>query len=122
MLDRHALMRNKKNKLSGSVDLSKLPVEMTKLSLRRNMLTGSIDLTRLPEGFAELRLGWNTFSGEVSFERLPASMTFLQLAHTNLRGEITVSRRNRDNFQVFQTKITKHRESEYSAVEGFFSD
>ena len=46
----------------------------------RNKLSGSVDLTKLPAGMAELNLGRNQFSGRVDLSKLPAGMTKLNLS------------------------------------------
>ncbi len=45
--------------LTGHVDLTKLPAELTALHLSQNQLTGPVDLTKLPATLTSLWLDCN---------------------------------------------------------------
>ena len=77
-----------KSKMTGSVDLARLPDGMTELSLDNNVLTGEIDLTHLPGGMTELSLYDNQLTGEIDLTNLPKGMTLLCLNSNQLTGKI----------------------------------
>ena len=51
-------------------------------------VSGTVDLTRLPQHLSSLHLNKNPFIGETDFSQIPKSMGFLNIAKTNLSGTI----------------------------------
>ena len=76
------------SKMTGSVDLTRLPKRMNLLILNNNRLTGKIDLTRLPPVMECLNLSLNQLTGEIDLTHLPDGMVFLSLEGNQLTGEI----------------------------------
>ena len=80
-----------KSKLTGSVDLTRLPRGIVMIDLQNNMFTGEIDLTKLPNGMTDLELNGNQLTGEIDLTRLPEGMISLFLNHNQLTGEIDLT-------------------------------
>jgi len=78
------------NQLSGSVDLTRLPVGMDYIDLSSNNFSGSVDVRRLPPSLLLLYLHTNDFEGHTDFSMLPEGMSDLDIRGTNLVGEIVV--------------------------------
>ena len=59
--------KKKKNRFSGSLDLTRLPSgqHIFELHLQNNAFSGTVDLSQLPEGLERLNLSDNALSGEV---------------------------------------------------------
>ena len=72
-------------KLSGSVDLTKLPPKIMVLSLSSNKLSGHLDLTQLPSSLEWLNLGYNSFT-TIKIGKLPKSLKSLYVDKNKLRG------------------------------------
>ena len=79
------------SKMTGSVDLTHLPEEMTHLDLQNNQLTGEVDLTQLPKGMKQLDLQSNNLTGEIILTHLPDGMNGLFLYNNQLTGEIDLT-------------------------------
>ena len=77
--------------LEGKIDLSHLPHEMEFISLEDNHLAGEIDLTHLPEGMSRLFLPNNQFRGEIDLAHLPCVMAFIFLANNQLSGSLVIN-------------------------------
>ena len=77
--------------LEGEIDLAHLPKDMVNLSLDNNQLTGEIDLTHLPEGMPRLFLQNNQLSGEIDLTNLPKGMKYLALNNNQFSGEIELT-------------------------------
>ena len=80
------------SKMTGSVDLTHLPEEMTHLDLQDNQLTGEIDLTQLPDVMSGLYLYNNKLTGEIDLTCLPGRMECLFLRINQLSGSVVIRR------------------------------
>ena len=80
-----------KGKLTGSVDLTHLPVGMHVLQLQKNELTGEVDLAHLPNGMGFLHLNNNQLTGEIRLDHLPGEMQYLYLHTNKLTGELDLT-------------------------------
>ena len=80
-----------RSKLTGSVDLARLPEGMEVLDVKRNQLTGGADLTQLPGGMIYLFIETNQLSGEIEFTHLPVQMNSLFLQDNQLTGGIDLT-------------------------------
>ena len=80
-----------KSKLTGSIDLTRLPGGIRILYLENNQLTGEIDLTHLPKGMKELFLENNELTREIDLTCLPERMEYLSLEKNQLTGEIDIT-------------------------------
>ena len=79
-------------KMSGSVDLARLPDGITEILLYNNGFTGEIDLTHLPGGMTELSLYDNQLTGEIDLTQLPKGMKYLFLKNNQLSGSVVIRR------------------------------
>ena len=80
------------SELSGSVDLTQLPVGMQVLDLQNNILTGEVDLTRLPSETESLSLGHNQLTWEINITQLPDGMQKLFLDNNQLTGKVDLTK------------------------------
>ena len=85
MLDRHALMRNKKKVFTGSIDLEKLPEGMEYLCVSEKCFCGSLNLWSLPKAMT-ISMNDHKFSGNVDFTRLPTLLVRYSLSANQLSG------------------------------------
>ncbi|KNH08317.1 leucine-rich repeat receptor-like protein kinase PEPR2-like protein [Perkinsela sp. CCAP 1560/4] len=95
------------NQLSGPVVLTQLPGNLKRLHLGDNQFNGSLDLTQLPPSLSELILDNNAFSGTVDLSQLPQRLEKLYLSENDLSGEVFISHELFDGVDVRNTKIIK---------------
>ena len=81
-----------RSKLTGSVDLARLPEATESLCLDGNRLTGELDLTKLPDIMEYLSFNNNEFSGEVDLTQFPIGMKYLYLSDNQLTGSLYVGK------------------------------
>ena len=113
------------NRLTGTVELKRLPPRLQNLDLSLNQLSGSIDLTQLPSCMTTLNLSHNDFTGGIDVKHLrnisngftlmilpcygltdfscvSSSLILLDVSNTNLSGDVYLSSTN-----YFAVKIEK---------------
>ena len=79
-------------RLTGKIDLTQLPNEMQFLDLQNNQLTGNIDLTRLPDEMRYMNLRENKLTGKIDLTQLPCGMQKLLLHNNQLSGPLVLKR------------------------------
>jgi hypothetical protein len=77
--------------LTGSIDLTSLPLSMNKLDLWINNFTGTINLSHLPENMEELNASYNKLSGSLDLENLPTLFKELDVHGNNFTGTVNTS-------------------------------
>ena len=77
-----------RNRLTGTVPLDVLPLQMIYLDIENNKFSGELDLSHSPCGMEALLLTENKFRGYLDLTHLPSTMTRLQIAHNQLCGEV----------------------------------
>jgi len=68
-------------RLTGTIDLTKLPQGLEELYLYNNQLTGPIDLTKLPQGLEVLVLSYTRLTGTIDLTKLPQGLKELDLSY-----------------------------------------
>ena len=92
-----------RNDLEGSIDLSNLPPNIEQIHLERNHLTGSVDLTKLPENVGILNLTKNCLSGSLELAQLPRSMRFLFIFDNQFSGSFIATNLPKTLCGIFAT-------------------
>ena len=68
-------------RLSGSLDLTKLPPQLKELWCCNNMLSGHLDLTQLPSSLEQLALYANSFTKiKMDKDKLPTSLDYVDFS------------------------------------------
>jgi len=81
-----------RNAFSGEIDLRHLPTKIQHLNVSYNQLSGSLELGKLPNSMQEFHLGANRFSGTVCLRHLPRSLQVLSVNENELSGPVDLTR------------------------------
>eukprot|EP00009_Paramoeba_aestuarina_P007599 CAMPEP_0201519916 /NCGR_PEP_ID=MMETSP0161_2-20130828/10349_1 /ASSEMBLY_ACC=CAM_ASM_000251 /TAXON_ID=180227 /ORGANISM="Neoparamoeba aestuarina, Strain SoJaBio B1-5/56/2" /LENGTH=218 /DNA_ID=CAMNT_0047918105 /DNA_START=17 /DNA_END=676 /DNA_ORIENTATION=+ len=96
------------NCLEGKISLTSLPPPMVLLCLAENRLSGTLDFTHLPKTMRAIRLSVNKFEGMSDFSKLPDSLEEIDIRNNKLlEGTIQVDE-NTLFCQVTGTKVETH--------------
>ena len=85
-----AARRDKRRKLSGTIDTAVLPNSLRMLSLSHNLFTGSFNFLTLPTSLTELSIGANDLSGAMELTNLPVRLELLVASNNKFTGEINL--------------------------------
>ena len=81
-------------KASGLLALCYVPPKVKALDIRSwgsSKITGSVELSRLPDGMESLYLDYNQLTGSVDLTKVPWKMQMLLLTNNKLTGEIDLT-------------------------------
>jgi hypothetical protein len=76
----------RKAKLTGEIDLTKLPQMLVSVDISGNNFVGPVVLSGLPHTLQYFNCSYNAFSGQLSFSGLPSQLTELHLEYNRFTG------------------------------------
>ena len=80
------------NRLTGEINLARLPDGMEDLRLTNNQISGTLDFTHLPDGMKPVFLASNQLTGEIDLTHLPDGMGYLYLQNNQLSGPLVIQK------------------------------
>ena len=70
--------------LTGSVDTTRLPVDLELFCIEDCFFTGTLDLGSLPDNLEEFSVIGNEITGVVNFQNLPLKLQFLEISEKKI--------------------------------------
>ena len=80
-----------RSKLTGTLDIGRLPRVMRRLSLGGNQLSGALDMPCLPRQMETFKVSSNQFLGSIDLRDLPETVRYIMLNNNQLTGNAVIN-------------------------------